>query len=90
LVVGYSGEASLDVYRVVDLIATRLASKHLENVRTPASIAKAMQPSAFSAPGVTFFHVDSRGSSWIACGLPKERTKSIRPFPLKPLPIPCL
>jgi hypothetical protein len=43
LVVGYSGEASLDVYRVADIAATRLASKHLEYIRTPASIAKAMQ-----------------------------------------------
>jgi hypothetical protein len=29
LVVGYSGEASSDVYRAADLVATRLASKHL-------------------------------------------------------------
>jgi hypothetical protein len=29
LVVGYYGEASLDAYRVADLVATRLASKHL-------------------------------------------------------------
>jgi hypothetical protein len=43
LVVGYSGEASSDIYRVADLVATRLASKHLEYIRTPASIAKAMQ-----------------------------------------------
>jgi hypothetical protein len=43
LVVGYSGEASSDVYRVADLVATRLASKHLEYVRTSKSIAKAMQ-----------------------------------------------
>jgi hypothetical protein len=43
LVVGYSGEASSDVYRVADLVATRLASKHLEYVRMSASIAKAMQ-----------------------------------------------
>jgi hypothetical protein len=43
LVVGYSGEASSDVHRVADLVATRLASKHLEYIRTPASIAKAMQ-----------------------------------------------
>jgi hypothetical protein len=42
LVVGYSGEASSDVHRVADLIATRLASKHLDYVRTPASIAKAI------------------------------------------------
>jgi hypothetical protein len=27
----------------MDLVATRLASKHLDNTRTPASIAKAMQ-----------------------------------------------
>jgi hypothetical protein len=43
LVVGYSGEASSDVPRVADLVATRLASKHLEYVRTSESIAKAMQ-----------------------------------------------
>jgi hypothetical protein len=43
LVVGYSSEASSDVHRVADLVATRLASKHLEYVRTSASIAKAMQ-----------------------------------------------
>jgi hypothetical protein len=42
-VVGYSGETSSGVYRVADLVATRLASKHLEYVRTSASIAKAMQ-----------------------------------------------
>jgi hypothetical protein len=43
LVEGHSGEASSDFYRVADLIATRLASKHLDYVRTSASIAKAMQ-----------------------------------------------
>jgi hypothetical protein len=43
LVVGYSGEASSDVQRVADLVATRLASKHLDYVRTSKSIAKAMQ-----------------------------------------------
>jgi hypothetical protein len=43
LVVGYSGEASSDVHRVADLIATRLASKHLDYVRTSKSIARAMQ-----------------------------------------------
>jgi hypothetical protein len=43
LAMGYSGEASSDVYRVADLVATRLASKHLEYARTSASIAKAMQ-----------------------------------------------
>jgi hypothetical protein len=43
LVVGYSGEATSDVHRVADLVATRLASKHLEYARTPKSIAKAMQ-----------------------------------------------
>jgi hypothetical protein len=40
---GYSGEASSDVHRVADLVATRLASKHLDYVRTSRSIAKAMQ-----------------------------------------------
>jgi hypothetical protein len=43
LVVGYSGEASSDVHRVADLVATRLASKHLDYVRTSKSIAKATQ-----------------------------------------------
>jgi hypothetical protein len=43
LVVGYSCEASSDVHRLADLVATRLASKHLEYVRTSKSIAKAMQ-----------------------------------------------
>jgi hypothetical protein len=43
LVVGYSGEASSDVCCVAGLVATRLASKHLEYIRTSASIAKAMQ-----------------------------------------------
>jgi hypothetical protein len=42
-VVGSSGEALSDVYRVADLVATRLASKQLEYNTTPASIAKAMQ-----------------------------------------------
>jgi hypothetical protein len=40
---GYSGEASSDVHRVADLVVTRLASKHLEYVRTSKSIAKAMR-----------------------------------------------
>jgi hypothetical protein len=40
---GYSGEASSDVYRFADLVATRLASKHLKYARTPTSIVKAMQ-----------------------------------------------
>jgi hypothetical protein len=39
----YSGEASSDVHRVADLVATRLASKHLDYVRMSKSIAKAMQ-----------------------------------------------
>jgi hypothetical protein len=43
LVVGYSGEASSDVHRVADLVTTRLASNHLDYVRTSKSIAKAMQ-----------------------------------------------
>jgi hypothetical protein len=43
LVVGYSGEASSDVYRVADLVANRLASKHLDYARTSKSIAKAMR-----------------------------------------------
>jgi hypothetical protein len=43
LVVGYSGEASSEVCRVADLVATRLASKHLNYVKTSALIAKAMQ-----------------------------------------------
>jgi hypothetical protein len=40
LVVGYSGESSSDVYRVADLVATRLARS---TSSTSASIAKAMQ-----------------------------------------------
>jgi hypothetical protein len=43
LVVGYCGAASSDIYRVADLVATRLASKHLDYIRTSTSIAKAMQ-----------------------------------------------
>jgi hypothetical protein len=43
LVVGYSGGASSDVYRVADLVATQLASKHLKYVRTSESTAKAMR-----------------------------------------------
>jgi hypothetical protein len=42
LVVGYSGEASSDVHRVADP-TTRLASKHLDYVRSSKFIAKAMQ-----------------------------------------------
>jgi hypothetical protein len=42
-VVGYSGEVSSVVHRVTDLVATQLASKHLEYVRTSKSIAKAMR-----------------------------------------------
>jgi hypothetical protein len=40
-VVGYSGEASSDVYRAAR--STRQASMHLEYARASASIAKAMQ-----------------------------------------------
>jgi hypothetical protein len=36
-VVGYSCEASSDICRVADLVATRLASKHLEYKRSPTS-----------------------------------------------------
>jgi hypothetical protein len=43
LVVSYSGEASSDVHRVADLVATRLALKYLEYLRTSKSIAKAMR-----------------------------------------------
>jgi hypothetical protein len=43
LVVGHSGEASSDAYHIEDLEATRLASKHLDYIKTLASIAKAMQ-----------------------------------------------
>jgi hypothetical protein len=68
LVVGYSGEASLDVYRVADLVATRLASKHLDYAGTSASIAMAMQTQRICRAWDTPFHEDSRGSSWIACG----------------------
>jgi hypothetical protein len=55
LVVGYSGEASSDVYRVADLVATRLASKHLEYVWTSASIAKTMQTQRICCAWVHFF-----------------------------------
>jgi hypothetical protein len=68
LVVGYSGEASSADYRVADLVATRLASKHLEYARTPESIAKATQTQRIYRAWVTPLHVESRGSSWIACG----------------------
>jgi hypothetical protein len=61
LVVGYSGEASSDVYRVADLVATRLASKHLEYIKTPASIAKAMQTQRICcAWGHFFAHLFAR------------------------------
>jgi hypothetical protein len=40
LVVGYSCEASLDVYRVADLV---VASKRLDNARTSALFAEAMK-----------------------------------------------
>jgi hypothetical protein len=43
LVVGFYGEASSDIHRVADLVATRLASKRFEYARTSKSIAKAMQ-----------------------------------------------
>jgi hypothetical protein len=43
LVMSYSGEASSEDCRVADLVATRLASKQLEYVRTSASIAKALR-----------------------------------------------
>ena len=43
LVVGFSGEASSDVHRVADFVATRLAAKHLEYYRTAFSVAKAMK-----------------------------------------------
>ena len=41
LVVGFSGEASTDVHRVADFVATRLAMKHLNYYRTAFSVAKA-------------------------------------------------
>lgn len=43
LVVGFSAEASPDVHRLADLVATRLAAKHLEFTRTSASVAKALK-----------------------------------------------
>ena len=43
LVLGFSGEASSDVHLVADFVATRLATKHLEYMRTSASVAKAMK-----------------------------------------------
>jgi hypothetical protein len=72
LVVGYSDEASLNICRVADLVATQLASKHLEHVRTSKLIAKAMQTRRICRLGL---HVDSRGKSWIAC----ESTWTRRP-----------
>jgi hypothetical protein len=42
LVVGYTGEASSDIHQVADLVAARLASTHLEYVRTTLSVAKAL------------------------------------------------
>jgi hypothetical protein len=41
--VGYFCEAMSDVHHVADLVATRLASKHLDYARMSKSIAKAMQ-----------------------------------------------
>jgi hypothetical protein len=43
LVVGFSGEASPDVHRLADYVASRLAAKHLEFTRTAPSVAKAMK-----------------------------------------------
>ena len=40
---GFSGETSSDVRLVADFVATRLATKHLDYVRTSASVAKAMK-----------------------------------------------
>jgi hypothetical protein len=69
LVLSYFGEASSDVQRFVDLVATRLASKHLEYVRTPVSIAKGdANPAHLPRQGFTPLHEDLRGSSWIVCG----------------------
>jgi hypothetical protein len=62
LVVGYSGEASSDVHRVADHVATRLASKHLEYARTSESIAKAMQTQRICRAWGHFF---ARGFAWV-------------------------
>jgi hypothetical protein len=62
LVVGYSGETSSDVYRVADLAATLLASKHLEYIKTPASIAKAMQTLRICR---AWGHSFARGFAWL-------------------------
>jgi hypothetical protein len=62
LVVGYSGEASSDAYRVADLVATRLASKHLDYARTSALIAKAMQTQRICPAWGHFF------GTWILAG----------------------
>ena len=42
LVVGFTGEASSEVHLVADLVATQLASKHLELFRTAHSTAKSL------------------------------------------------
>jgi hypothetical protein len=43
LVVGFAGEASSDVHRLADFVATRLAAKHLDYYRTAFSLAKSMK-----------------------------------------------
>jgi hypothetical protein len=71
-IVGYSGEASSDVHRVADLVATRLASKYLEYARTSTSIAKAMQTQRICrawghsiARGSARVILDRLGTTWI-------------------------
>jgi hypothetical protein len=61
LIVGYFGGALSDVYRVADLVATRLASKHLGNVRTSAFIVKVMQTKRTCR---AWGHPFARGFSW--------------------------
>jgi hypothetical protein len=69
LVVGYSDEASSDVHHVADLVATRLAWKHLEYVRTSKSIAKAMQTQRiYRARGHSF----ARGFARVMFGLVRD------------------
>jgi hypothetical protein len=75
LVVGYSGEASSDIYRVADLVATRLASKHLNYIRTSASIAKAMRTQRICRAWGTLLCM------WIRAGNLGSRTRQLDPAP---------
>jgi hypothetical protein len=68
LVVGYSGEAC----RMFIVSRTSKPPDWPRSTSTTSGRRRQSQrrckPSAFVAPGVTPLHVDSRGSSWIACG----------------------